>query len=460
MTPALILLGLLLPLQDPGLAPADVEAARKEIRTSLKADFARRSSSDRKELAGRLIEAAGGERETPVMRAAFLLEAVDLAAAARDVSLACTAAGRLRETVPAFPLSGIVDALKSVERSARKAEDASLLAGLYLPMAERRLEADDFDAAEDLARRAQRLAKKARDAGLDASAGAILDRARDLGREYAKVKRALARLKETPLDPDANLAVGSFLCFAKDDWVRGMLHLARGSDEALKRLVQTEMRGADGLEARLAQGDGWWAWGERQSGDVRLAARGRAVKWFREAMPDLVRSKQLDLERKIDEYNGELARKHGGLVEAGNVAAGSRGATIEGAVRNGGLLIDGVTTGYTPSTGFAWGSYPCEWTITLAKTYLLRQLRLLLWDGDPRYYRYMLEVSADGKTYETVKDASTGEPRGWQVVPMAPRRVKYIRVKGLYNSSNSGFHAVELEAYCKPPATPPGTSPR
>ncbi len=32
--------------------------------------------------------------------------------------------------------------------------------------------------------------------------------------------------------------------------------------------------------------------------------------------------------------------------------------------------------------------------------------------------------------------------------------MKTIRVKGVYNSSNSQFHAVELEAYCVPPLTP------
>jgi hypothetical protein len=32
--------------------------------------------------------------------------------------------------------------------------------------------------------------------------------------------------------------------------------------------------------------------------------------------------------------------------------------------------------------------------------------------------------------------------------------VKTIKVKGLYNSSNAGFHVVELEAYCIPPLVP------
>jgi hypothetical protein len=47
---------------------------------------------------------------------------------------------------------------------------------------------------------------------------------------------------------------------------------------------------------------------------------------------------------------------------------------------------------------------------------------------------------------------------GWQILDFGPRPVKTIRIKGLYNSANSGFYVVELEAYCIPPDTPPPKS--
>jgi hypothetical protein len=118
-------------------------------------------------------------------------------------------------------------------------------------------------------------------------------------------------------------------------------------------------------------------------------------------------------------------------------------------------FIDGVTTGYTGDTGFTYLSYPCAWIFTLPKAYLLQEIRMLLWDTEAdRFYRYVLETSLDGKTYEVVADRSKGEWRSWQTLKLAPRIVKYIRLKGLHNSANRGFHVVELEAYCMPPATP------
>jgi F5/8 type C domain len=134
------------------------------------------------------------------------------------------------------------------------------------------------------------------------------------------------------------------------------------------------------------------------------------------------------------------------------VALASNGAEVGVSHRN---LIDGVTTGYTGSEGFALIAWPNHFVITLPKFYVLRQIRLLLWDGESdRYYRYNVEVSVDGKTYTPLGDHSHGEWRSWQTLDTPPRVVKYIRLKGLFNSANSTFHCVELEAYCIPPTEP------
>ncbi|MEM7395426.1 MAG: hypothetical protein AAF492_24100, partial [Verrucomicrobiota bacterium] len=47
-----------------------------------------------------------------------------------------------------------------------------------------------------------------------------------------------------------------------------------------------------------------------------------------------------------------------------------------------------------------------------------------------------------------------GKWKSWQALKFSPRAVKQIKVHGTYNSKNSGFHLVELEAYCIPPRTP------
>jgi serine/threonine protein kinase len=148
----------------------------------------------------------------------------------------------------------------------------------------------------------------------------------------------------------------------------------------------------------------------------------------------------------------QLAVQQGAVLEAGNVALASNGADVDR--RRYRELIDGVTTGYTGSTGFAMINWPDHLDVTLPKLYILREIRLLLWDGEDRFYRYNVEVSADGQNYVQVGgDHSQGEWRSWQTLTFAPHLVRHIRLHGLHNSANGGFHCVELEAYCFPPET-------
>jgi len=141
----------------------------------------------------------------------------------------------------------------------------------------------------------------------------------------------------------------------------------------------------------------------------------------------------------------------GGQVVRGDVARSELGATVAGG-HPPGVMIDGVTTGYTGGSGFTAANWPCAFTVDLQQVYTLREIRILLWDGSQRFYRYALEVSPDGEHWATVADRSEGEWRSWQTIELPrPVPIRYIRLNGLFNSANSGFHVVELEAWCIPP---------
>ena len=143
-----------------------------------------------------------------------------------------------------------------------------------------------------------------------------------------------------------------------------------------------------------------------------------------------------------------------------NLALASRGSTITGS--NGAKwtnLIDGVTTGYTGSTG--WGSTvwtstpPGTMTLDLKGLCTISSMSLLLWDRDSRYYRYKIEASSDNTTnnttWTTIVDRTSGEWRSWQDVGFSPAiQARYLRLTGTYNSSNEAFHVVEWEVYGAP----------
>ena len=129
-----------------------------------------------------------------------------------------------------------------------------------------------------------------------------------------------------------------------------------------------------------------------------------------------------------------------------NLALASRGSTITGS--NGAKwskLIDGVTTGYTGSTGYGttiWTSAPPgSMTLDLKGLCTISSMRLLLWDLDSRYYRYKIEASSNNTTWTKIVDrtAVTNRCRSWQNISFNPAiQARYLRLTGTYNSANRG----------------------
>ena len=146
-------------------------------------------------------------------------------------------------------------------------------------------------------------------------------------------------------------------------------------------------------------------------------------------------------------------------LDLGNVALAANGATAAGT--NGGnwaALIDGNATQYTGGSGYAYTywttSPPGSMTVQLPQARWLGRLRVKLWDGDSRSYRYTVDLapSAAGP-WERVVDRASGAHRGWCEDTFAAVQARYIRITGTHNSANAGFHVVELEAYEARPLT-------
>ena len=147
-------------------------------------------------------------------------------------------------------------------------------------------------------------------------------------------------------------------------------------------------------------------------------------------------------------------------IGSSNVALSSVGGIASGGRRDANLMIDGITTGYTGSLGYAVAPVNIPMTITLNQVYTIDRIRILLWDLDNRYYRYYVQTSTDNSIWTTVIDRTSGQWQSWQDVTFAPINVKYIRIVGTFNSVNTDYNIVELEAYSSsltPTSTPTPT---
>ena len=99
-----------------------------------------------------------------------------------------------------------------------------------------------------------------------------------------------------------------------------------------------------------------------------------------------------------------------------------------------------------------WGINPSPaWLqVDLETATKIDQINLYTWWGDDRSYEYTIELSADGKTWQRVVDASgnttTTTDQGYRHT-FAPTMARFIRVTMLKNSANSAIHICELRAY-------------
>jgi hypothetical protein len=144
-----------------------------------------------------------------------------------------------------------------------------------------------------------------------------------------------------------------------------------------------------------------------------------------------------------------------GIFEAGNVALASRGARIEGVVRDSDRVLDGQPD---EKAGLGKGKIRQPIVLTFPQAYRLGRIRINMvpaWlkDGSKdSYYQYTVEVSADGLSFEKVADRTSGRHRGWQDVSLTPQPVKAVRILCSFDHPHqTGLRLAEIEAYCSEP---------
>lgn len=109
-----------------------------------------------------------------------------------------------------------------------------------------------------------------------------------------------------------------------------------------------------------------------------------------------------------------------------NIATSRHGAeVIEGEMRE--SLLDGDTTNFDLDRGFTrhlileGDKGIC---IALGRPSIINNIKLLLWNKDPRSYSYYIEVSVDNEDWIRVVDYSKYFCRSWQRLYFKPRVVR------------------------------------
>ncbi|RZC37379.1 BACK, BTB, and/or F5 F8 type C domain containing protein, partial [Asbolus verrucosus] len=74
--------------------------------------------------------------------------------------------------------------------------------------------------------------------------------------------------------------------------------------------------------------------------------------------------------------------------------------------------------------------------VQLTQPYRISSMKMLLWDGDNRYYQYYIESSMNKIDWEMVVDRRKDKWKSWQEIKFSERPMIYIKITGTHNSEN------------------------
>ncbi|HWE02529.1 MAG TPA: hypothetical protein VG326_08965 [Tepidisphaeraceae bacterium] len=275
--------------------PAAQAKSRKLFKGIYAKELADHSAAARRELAAKLLAQAASISDAPADEFVLLAAATDAGREGSDLGVLCKAADVMADVYDVDGLRLKSDrAMKMTLRSDSPAVEAdNCRAGMKL--------ADELVVAEDYTS-ALRILQSLRSAAPDATLRSeVSARIRDVDAQRIAAEHVVGqirKLKTTPDDPAANLAVGKYLCFVKGDWAAGLPLLAKSTDVPLKAIAQQELSAASDARAILSLADAWIGLAAKTTGTAQARMQRRAVKWYDEALPSLTGLEKVIVEKK------------------------------------------------------------------------------------------------------------------------------------------------------------------
>jgi hypothetical protein len=275
-------------------AVPDQAAQTKAVATVhevLKDDYAKALTPEaRASLVRKLIKLASETNDDPNLRYVMGTQAVELAVKAGETDLAFEAIDGMNAYFAVDGWDLKAKALLQLSHQAKSLPSRKEVAAQALTMTDGALSAERYEAAAELASIATTMSDLLgdpllREQAREAHARAL--RMQNLAQEYKTAKEKLAT---HPDDAEANLSVGRYLCFQKDDWKAGVPYLAKSNDETLKTLAGMESNPPTDVSEQMKLADAWWTAAEKsadKTGTVGKPMFARAKYWYREALPGL-----------------------------------------------------------------------------------------------------------------------------------------------------------------------------
>ena len=232
---------------------------RKLFEEAFSTELKDRSPAARRKLAQRLLYEAAKTAEGTADRYMLLVGAIQAAEEGQSLRMAFTAAKLLAGEYGSDELATKADAAaKTFAGAPLPALSSVANIELLLTLADQLVAEDAFTTVAPVESALQRAAGGISDPDLKKEAAGQIREVAAIREAHDKLAPAVATLKQSPNDPAANLAVGSYLCFQRGKWDKGLPLLAKSSDAQLKSLATAELAAFAGGDAMIKAADGWY----------------------------------------------------------------------------------------------------------------------------------------------------------------------------------------------------------
>jgi len=263
-----------------------------------------RTRAEKSALARKILRQANDLNDDPAGRYVMLETCRALAQEAVDTATAM-------EVVDAVSRDFIVDAwlikanvLADLAKDAKNSVQHGALAQHASTLAQKAIEAGQFETATQLSELAVAESVKARDPKTRTQIRAAvkeIDKAVAMHRQYEDAKE---KLRDEPRNPEANLAAGRYECLVVGNWKDGLQKLMAGSDETLRVLAAKDLAESDDPEQQAGIGDGWWELAKQESETISVPCYRRAAIWYKKASLHATGLLKNKIEKRLETIQG------------------------------------------------------------------------------------------------------------------------------------------------------------
>ena len=290
----------------------DRKQALKDIQDAFEVEYAAATTPERQNDLAMILSEFIQDEPDPAIRYVLFVEVYKLHAKAGDADNSFKTVDQLQVDFPdinslSYKYFGLEKSVANMSGGTDGRETYQILRPFFESLFDLANEKDDFRRALEITELNIEAAETVKDRKALQSAKDQRVEVEQLIKKYALVAAALKLLEENSLDATANLTVGEWHCFEKQNWPEAIPYLAISNNPDLAQLAKAELENPLEVNEQVDIGDRYWElwdlwkepW-ERPENAPTLQAR--AVYWYEKAIPQLAGIKAKRPQARLDAW--------------------------------------------------------------------------------------------------------------------------------------------------------------